>query len=110
MTELELVFKGIAMSCITGWSFVMIFYTCKHLTLVIKEQYWNSKSENECMIKVKCILSQIDKDFVFFSPMNLAYKLNFIYMKMSYYKKKKFKEEIFKNGLRPRIQSLINNY
>lgn len=95
MSKLEFVFKSIAASCM---SFIMIFYACKHFTIVVKEQYWNSTSENECMVKVKCIISHIDKDFVFFSPTNLSYKLNYIYRNMSYSEKKNLGKRSFKVG------------
>ena len=110
MLGLKFVFKGIAMSCVTGLSFIVIIYTYKHFAIVLKEQYWNSASENECMIKIKHIILHIDEDFVFFSPTNLSYKLNYIYKTMRHSEKKKFREEIFQNGLQPRIKFLINDY
>jgi hypothetical protein len=117
MQTIEITFQRIIVSyIILGsltmilWGFAMILFSSAHFVIIVKEKYWNTAPEIEFMIKLKCIISHIDKDFVFFTPQNLSYKLNFIYNNMSSSDKIKFKREVFQNGMRPRVKLLITNY
>ncbi len=117
MQTIEITFERVIVSyiilgCLTMllWILATILFSYTHFIIAIKEYYWSAAPENEFMIKLKCIISHVDKDFVFFSTKNLAYKLNFIYNNMSSSDKIKFKREVFQNGMRPRVKLLIANY
>jgi hypothetical protein len=117
MQTIEITFERVIVSyiilgCLTMllWILATILFSYTHFIIAIKEYYWSAAPENEFMIKLKCIISHVDKDFVFFSTKNLAYKLNFIYSNMSISEKRKFRNIIFQNGMRHRIKYLINNY
>jgi hypothetical protein len=107
---LVLLFKGIFATYILTWLAILASFAVQYFNILLKETYWNYTYEKEFMIKLKCVISSVDNDFVFFSPQNLAYKLNFIYNNMSVSDKRKFRREIFQNGLRPRIKRLIDRY
>lgn len=107
---LVLLFKGIFATFILIWASLIMVFAIQHFNIVFKENYWNRASEKKFMIKLKCIVSSIENDLVFLTPQNLICKINNIYHNMNYPQRKKFRIEIYQNGLKPRIKRLIDNY
>jgi len=62
------------------------------------------------MIKLKCIISSIDRNFVTLKPKDILSDLNNIYNKMTFIEKRDFREKVLKNGLKPRLETLINKH